>query len=84
MEQGSVTPLPIGKLKAVDNIASMFLGWHFKSNVYVCWAVIENDATKLYTMQQYIKRYNVLNAKIAVKLKHLSGLIFQGRWERVC
>ena len=84
LEQWSVTLLPIGKPRAADNMVSMFWGWYFTSSVCVCLPVIENDATKLYTKQQYIKRYNVLNAKIAVKLKHLSGLIFQGRWERVC
>ena len=50
LEQWSVTVLPIGKPRAVDNMASMFWGWHFKSSVCVCWAVIGNDATKLYTM----------------------------------
>ena len=50
MEQWSVTLLPIGKPRAVDNMVSMFWGWHFKSSVCVCWAVIGNDATKLYTM----------------------------------
>ena len=50
MEQWSVTLLPIGKPRAVDNMASMFGDWHFKSSVYVSWAVIRNDATKLYTM----------------------------------
>ena len=56
MEQCSVTLLPIGKPRAVDNIVSVFWGWHFNSSVCVCWAVIGNDATKLYTMEQYIKR----------------------------
>ena len=46
MEQWSVTLLPIGKPRAVDNMASMFWVWHFKSSVCVCWAVIVSDATK--------------------------------------
>ena len=46
MEQWSVTLLPIGKPRAVDNTASMFCVWHFKSSVCVCWAVIGTDATK--------------------------------------
>ena len=50
MEQWSVTLLPIGKPRAVDNMVSMFWGWHFKSSVWVCRAVIGNDATNIYTM----------------------------------
>ena len=38
------------KPRAVDNITPMFWGWYFKSSVCVCWAVIGNDATKIYTM----------------------------------
>ena len=34
----------------IDNMAFMFWGWHFTSSVWVCWAVIGNDATKLYTV----------------------------------
>ena len=48
--QNSVTLLTIGKPRAVDNMASLFWGWHFKSSVCVCWALIGNNATKLYTM----------------------------------
>ena len=47
--------LPIGKPRAVDNMASMFWGWYFKSSVCVCWPAIGNYVTKLYTVQQYVK-----------------------------
>ena len=50
MEQWSVTHLPIGKPRAVDNMDSMFWDWHFKSSACVCWTVIGNDPTKLYSM----------------------------------
>ena len=50
MEQRSVTLLPTGKPRAVDNTASMFWDWPFRSSVCVCWAVIGNDATKIYKM----------------------------------
>ena len=53
MEQLSVTFLPIGKPRAVDNMASMLWGWHFKSSVCVCWAVIGNDATKICNVTIY-------------------------------
>ena len=39
-------PLPIGKPRAVDNMASMFWVWHFKRSICVCWAVIGSDAAK--------------------------------------
>ena len=38
--------LPIGKPRAVDNMASMFWVWHFKRSICVCWAVIGSDAAK--------------------------------------
>ena len=40
-----MTLLLIGKPRAVDNMASMFSVWVFKSSVYVCWAIIGSDAT---------------------------------------
>ena len=46
MEQSSVTLLPVGKPRAVDNMGFLFWGWHIKSSICVCWAVIESDATK--------------------------------------
>ena len=39
-------PLPIGKPRTVDNMASMFWVWHFKRSICVCWAVIGSDAAK--------------------------------------
>ena len=57
----------------------MFWGWHFKSSVCICWAVIRNDGTKIYTNVTIYKTLKIdltYNAKIAaVKLEHLSGLI---------
>ena len=50
MEQWPVTLLPIWKLRAVDIMASMSWGWQCKSSVCVCWAIIGNDAAKIYTM----------------------------------
>ena len=35
MEQWSVTPLPIGRLRAVDNMASLFWCWHFENKAYI-------------------------------------------------
>ena len=50
MEQWSVALLPIGKPRAVDNMVSVFWGWHFYSSVCVCWTAIGNYATKLYSL----------------------------------
>ena len=40
----------LGRPRAVDNMVSMFWGWHFYSSVCVCWVINRNYATKLYTM----------------------------------
>ena len=53
MEQWSVALSAIGKPRAVNNMASMFWGCHFKSSVCVCRTVIGNDATKIYNVTIY-------------------------------
>ena len=39
MEQWSVTLLPTGKPRAVDNMASLFWGWYFECSACACRAI---------------------------------------------
>ena len=73
MEQWSVILLPIGKPRAVDSMASMFWGWHFKSSVCVCWTVIGNDATKIYnvTIYEAIKWTELTTLKLSLSTEAL-------------
>ena len=42
MEQWSVIPLPIGRPRAVDKMASLFWRWHFENKACVYWAASRN------------------------------------------
>ena len=53
-----------GKPRAVDDMVSVFWGWHFKSSVCVCWIIIGNDAT----VGNYRTR-NIYNVTIYKTLK---------------